>query len=198
MSGNSRSGDAGRGEDRPSGPPKDPRAAAGGPPSPHPSPATPHAPRVIGVGNRLRGDDAAGLLVADLLKGKLAGGGVVTSDGDAADLVILWEEVDSVIVIDAMVSGRMPGTVVRHDVAADPLPVDAFAGSSHHFGLAEALEISRALGTLPSRFVVYGIEVEATSLGTPLSPQVVDAVHCVVDAVAAEVEGIRAAASRAP
>jgi len=125
--------------------------------------------------------------VADLLRGRLGEGAVVTSGGDATDLVILWEEVDSVIVIDAMVSGRVPGTVVRHDVAAEPLPVDAFARSSHHFGLAEALEISRALGTLPSRLVVYGIEVEATSLGTPLSPRVVDAVHRTVDEIAAEV-----------
>jgi hydrogenase maturation protease len=144
-------------------------------------------PLVIGVGNRLRGDDAAGLLVAELLQGRLGEGAVVTSGGDATDLVILWEEADSVIVIDAMVSGRVPGTVVRHDVAAAPLPVDAFATSSHHFGLAEALEISRALGTLPSRLVVYGIEVEATSLGTPLSPRVVDAVHRTVDEIAAEV-----------
>jgi len=188
-------GDEGRGEGRPSGPRNLSEGASGDQPLPHPSSPTPHAPLVIGVGNRLRGDDAAGLLVADLLKGKLAEGAVVTSDGDAADLVILWEEVDSVIVIDAMVSGRVPGTVVRHDVAAESLPVAAFATSSHHFGLAEALEISRALGTLPSCLVVYGIEVEATSLGTPLSPQVVDAVHRVVDAVAVEVAREPAAGS---
>ena len=153
---------------------------------------------VIGVGNRLRGDDAAGLLVADLLRGRLAKGAVVTSGGDATDLVMCWEEVDSVIVIDAMVSGRAPGTVVRHDVVSESLPVDAFAGSSHRFGLAEAVEISRALDTLPSRFVVYGIEVDATALGTPLSPQVVTAVHQVVEAVLAEVSAPQSATPPAP
>jgi len=202
MRGNSGSGrgvgDGVWGEGRPRGPSQDPQAAAGGPPSPGRSPATPQAPLVIGVGNRLRGDDAAGLLVADLLKGKLAEGGVVTSGGDATELVILWEEVDSVIVIDAMVSGRAPGTVVRHDIAAESLPVATFATSSHQFGLAEAVGISRALGTLPSRFVVYGIEVEATSLGTPLSPRVVDAVHHAVDAITAEVAQTRSTTPRTP
>jgi len=156
--------------------------------------STGHPTLVIGVGNDLRGDDAAGLLVADRLRSRLGDSAVVASDGDAADLLGRWEEVDSVIVVDAMVSGRAPGTVVRHDVGAEPLPVSAFSGSSHSFGLAEAIEIARALGTLPSRLVVYAIEVEATVLGAPLSPPVVDAVHRVVEAIAAEVEGIRSVA----
>jgi hydrogenase maturation protease len=124
--------------------------------------------------------------VADLLQGQLGNQAVVTCDGDAADLVMCWEDANSVIVVDAMVSGHPPGTVVRHDLTAELLPVDAFAGSSHHFGLAEAIEISRALDNLPSHFVVYGIEVEATTLGTPLSPRVMDAVRRVASSIATE------------
>ena len=135
----------------------------------------PHPPLIIGVGNRFRGDDGVGVLAAELLRERLGeGGGVVVNNGDAASLTEQWEGAESVIVVDAMSSGRPPGTVVCHDAAAQPLPVHTFASSSHAFGLAEAVELSRALGTLPSQCVIYGVELGSSNLGEDLSPAAPD------------------------
>lgn len=51
-------------------------------------------------------------------------------------------------------------------------------------GLGEAVELSRVLGRLPGRLVVYAVEVGDSSLGTAMS----GAVAGVVDPLAASVE----------
>jgi hydrogenase maturation protease len=47
--------------------------------------------------------------------------------------------------------------------------------STHGFGLAEAIELARALGGLPPRCVVYAIEGSSFEEGAALSPPVVAA-----------------------
>ena len=121
---------------------------------------------VIGVGNPLRGDDAAGLRAAQLVKSAR-----VEEVVDCSDLMTMWGEDDSVIVIDAMVSGAAPGTVRRYDGLTQNLPARAFA-STHAFGLAEAVEMSRVLGRLPRALTVFGIEAASFEQGSGLSPDV--------------------------
>ncbi|MGD2063396.1 MAG: hydrogenase maturation protease [Nitrospirota bacterium] len=171
-------------------PPAVARGLLGGPegqPSPHPPSPNPHPPLVIGIGNGLRGDDAAGPMVAALLNRRLGGEVALVSGGDVAELIALWEGREAVVVVDAMTSGRPPGTVVRYDGVLGSLPVQMFARSTHAFGLAEAVELSRALGALPARLVIYGIELASTTVGSDPSPAVVAAVQVVVEAIAAEV-----------
>ena len=71
---------------------------------------------VIGVGNRMRGDDAAGLVVIDRLTGRLpADVRLVESAGDVTHLLDAWRDASRAIVVDAVVSGEEPGTVHRLD-----------------------------------------------------------------------------------
>jgi hydrogenase maturation protease len=144
-------------------------------------------PLVIGIGNGLRGDDAAGPMVVGLLNRRLGEEVAVVSGGDVAELTTLWEGRAAVVVVDAMTSGRPPGTVARYDAVAGSLPVQGFGGSSHAFGLVEAIELSRALGTLPAKLVIYGIELASAAIGSAPSPAVVAAVQVVVEAIAAEI-----------
>jgi len=125
---------------------------------------------VIGVGNPDRGDDGAGPRVAALLRAQ--GVNAADHDGDGLALIDLWENHSAVVIVDAMVTGAAPGTVRRFDAAAGPLPREAFAVSSHAFGVAEAVETARALGRLPARIIVYGIEGESFALGAGLSDRV--------------------------
>lgn len=125
---------------------------------------------VIGIGNRDRGDDAAGLLVADRLTSERTG-----LRSDCTDLMDLWEGEDEVVVVDAMRTGRPAGTVTRIDAAHTPLPAGQF-GSSHSFGLAETVELARVLGTLPERLVIYGIEGTDFTVGANPSRAVTAAV----------------------
>ena len=71
-----------------------------------------------------------------------------------------------------MRSGAVVCHVRRSDAGDGPLPVDAFAGSTHDFGLAEAVELGRALGVLPERLVIIGIEGRAFAMGAAMSAEV--------------------------
>jgi hydrogenase maturation protease len=80
---------------------------------------------VIGVGNPERGDDAAGLAVARQLCDRIAAvrridprvaaavqPGIVECGGEATALVLAMEGVDQAFLIDACISGALPGTII--------------------------------------------------------------------------------------
>lgn len=140
---------------------------------------------VLGIGNRFRSDDGVGPVVADRLRALDIP--AEERSGEGADLIDAWQGHDAVIVVDACRSGVAPGTVLRIDATAGPLPTGLFHHSSHLFGLAEAVETARALGRLPPRLTVYGIEGAAFGFGDALSPAVDAAAEEVVRRVATEV-----------
>jgi hydrogenase maturation protease len=145
---------------------------------------------IIGVGNRYRGDDGAGPAVLDRLAGRLpAGVDLVELAGEPTGLLTAWEGADAVWIVDAVASPAPPGTVHRVEVADRPLSGAIFGsvGSTHALGLADAVEIGRALGQLPALLVVYGIRGRDFAAGTELDPGVRTAVDTVADAVRAEV-----------
>lgn len=121
---------------------------------------------IIGIGNPDRGDDAAGVLAA-----RHVHGGRVIEWADCSMLLDLWEDADDVVVIDAMRSGAPPGTIRRFDVWSEKMPAHAFV-SSHAMGVAETVEMARALGRLPRRLIVYGIEAADVGTGVAPCPQV--------------------------
>ena len=53
-------------------------------------------------------------------------------------------------------------------------------------GVAEASELARALGRLPARTIVYGIEGSRFDTGSPLSPEVEAATQSVAAAIRRE------------
>jgi hydrogenase maturation protease len=122
-------------------------------------------PLVVGVGNAWRGDDAAGLLAAD------AAGGV-RHEGDGTGLLERWAGAEHVVIVDAASAGAEPGRVTRFDARAAALPVTALRSSTHHFGVADAIELARSLGRLPPRLEVYAIEGAAFAAGAEVTPAV--------------------------
>jgi hydrogenase maturation protease len=148
---------------------------------------------VVGIGNLERGDDAAGLEVARRLKERRDGTIVLESSGDAAELMEAWRQAAQVIVVDALEANGSPGRVYRLEPGPKPLPSALRHASTHSFGLATAVELARALGRLPPRLVVYGIEGASFGNGRGLSPEVARAVEEAVARVAREVEEARAA-----
>jgi hydrogenase maturation protease len=145
---------------------------------------------VIGVGNPLRGDDGAGLEVARLLKARGERGfEVLESAGEAASLLEAWGRAEQVVVVDALSAGGAPGRVLRLESGPGPLPVALRHASTHAFGLGAAIELGRALGGLPPRLTVYGIEGRSFSFGEGLSAEVAVAVEEVARLVTLEVGG---------
>ncbi len=150
---------------------------------------TPARLRVIGLGNMFGGDDAVGLLAARRLSGLVAGRvEVVEAEMAGLELLELMQGADLVILIDAAKTGQPAGTIHRFDASTTPVAAPGVAHSTHALNAVEALELARALGRLPGRVLVYGIEIEAVGAGGPLSPAVEAALEQVVRQVLAEVE----------
>jgi hydrogenase maturation protease len=153
--------------------------------------ATPNQSRVliIGVGNQYRSDDAAGLVAAEMLNAKEhVGVEVIKQSGEGASLIECWKNADSVVLIDAVHSGAEPGTIFRIDVHQQPLQREYFHHSTHSFGVAEAVELARAMNQLPKQFVIFGIEGKNYFAGTELSWEVNQATKKIVDRVIQEIE----------
>ena len=139
---------------------------------------------IIGIGNEYRGDDAAGLVIARGLKRQtIADVTVLEQSGEGAALMEAWEGADTVVLIDAVNSGAEAGTIHRIEAHAQPVPQRFFRYSTHAFSVAEAIELARALGELPRRLMVYGIEGKTFKAGNGLSDEVETAVRDVVERV---------------
>jgi hydrogenase maturation protease len=88
--------------------------------------------------------------------------------------------------VDAVASGAETGMVHRFDAIQQKLPVRFHGGSTHGFGLGEAVELARALNQLPERLIVFGIEGKRFEVGSKLSTKVRRIVPHVVDRVLEE------------
>lgn len=144
---------------------------------------------IIGVGNEDRSDDAAGLLVARKLKeNNLMAAAVQQQSGEALSLLEAFSGAVNVILVDAVQSGATPGTVHRFEAHREPLPARYFCCSTHSLGVAEAVELARALGRLPHRLLVYGIEGAHFDPGMPISAEVISAIEEVIQQIRHDVE----------
>lgn len=132
---------------------------------------------LIGIGNEYRGDDGLGPLVArEMQRRSLPGVDVREESGEGASLMGTWEAADHVVIVDAVASGAVPGTLHRFDARTCALPATCFHSSSHAFGLVEAVELARRLDQLPRTLIVYGIEGELYDLAAGLSNSVLRSV----------------------
>jgi hydrogenase maturation protease len=136
---------------------------------------------LIGVGNPYAGDDGAGRAVARrLIDRKDCAFEVRECAGEATSLMSAWTGCDDVVLVDACRGAGPPGSVHR----IGPGELDRLAclqhASTHSLGVAAAIGLARALGTLPGRLVIHAIEAGHASDGEGLSPEVDRAVDEVV------------------
>lgn len=144
---------------------------------------------VIGVGNEYRGDDGVGRRVARELRLRAPRTmTILEATGEGTALLESWKGADTVILIDAVASGAYPGTIQRLDARAQPLPAGFLHTSTHAFGVAQAVEMARALDQLPRSLVIYGIEGKTFDPDTGLSPEVEHAAGEVVERVLREIQ----------
>lgn len=119
-------------------------------------------PRVIGLGRRFAGDDAVGPMVIDALR---IAPGVKSELHEAPDpsaLVDLLRTPAEVVLVDAVVGDRPPGTVellTPEVLAATGSP----AMSSHGISVPLAIELARTLagpGPFTPRIQIVGVHIE--------------------------------------
>jgi hydrogenase maturation protease len=129
---------------------------------------------IIGIGQELRSDDAIGRHIAKALAQlPLPSGFRITETlGDGTDLMSLWGEASHIWLIDAVSSGREAGTIHHIDALQETIPAALFQASTHHWGVAEAIEMSKLLQTLPPFVHIVGIEGQNFHYGELLTPAV--------------------------
>jgi hydrogenase maturation protease len=140
---------------------------------------------IIGLGNPDRGDDAAGILVAQRLRER--GVNAVEHAGATLNLLDLWSPNDHFIIVDAVISGTALGSIHVWDPWKVTLKNSVFRSSTHEFSLGDTVELARALNRLPSRIQIYGIEARGFELGTQPCQEIVSATERLVEEIRAMV-----------
>jgi len=141
---------------------------------------------VLGLGNPIVSDDAVGFAVIEKLTSRLSSEQITITTGQAGGLALLDIMVgyDSVIVVDAIMTGRYkPGEIVQFQ------PED-FAGSRrgaavHDVSLFQALELGRRIGlSVPRDIRIVAIEIQDNvNVAEKLTPEVQAAVDPAVEMV---------------
>jgi hydrogenase maturation protease len=145
---------------------------------------------VVGVGNRFRRDDSAGLEVAELLRERVARDVQVrTLEGEPTTLLDVLADAELTILVDAVATAGRPGEICRFDATHEPVPNNVFGASTHAFGLGETIELARTLGRLNGRVLVYGITGEDFGAGEALSATVATAVQTAAAAILQDLSG---------
>jgi hydrogenase maturation protease len=126
--------------------------------------------RIIGIGNPLMGDDGIGIAAVSALEKEGVPEGVEIIDGGTGGLTLLtlMEGAKKVILVDAVETGREPGTILR--LAGEDLEPETSASSLslHSSGLPEVLALGRALGTLPP-LILFGVQPDSVEVRLGLS-----------------------------
>jgi hydrogenase maturation protease len=144
---------------------------------------------VLGVGNLVMGDEGVGVRCVEWLERQgILPADVVVLDGGTSthELLADLENLDLLVIVDAVATGGPPGSLVRLD--DDEVP-SAFSNtmSPHQHGIHDLLATLRLLGRAPGRVVVLGVVPVRIALGLELSPELSAALPELGARVAAEV-----------
>ena len=154
---------------------------------------------VLGVGNVLMQDEGLGVRAVERLQERYRlPPGVRAVDGGVMglDLLPYLEDAQRVLILDAVQTGRPPGSLVRLDGHQIPAAL-ALKTSIHQVGLQEVLAVGRFRGTLPASITLWGIEPASVEAGIGLSPVVSAAIDEAIAAVAEELGAAPSASTSA-
>lgn len=150
---------------------------------------------VIGIGQSLRGDDAAGPEAVRRWMEKFpetAGRPEVqieTSELPGLALLDMLNEVDAAVLVDAVQSLARPGTIHRLSEAE----LESFTSdskSAHGWGVAETLRLSKQLTDAKANVRIIGIEAEQMELGNRLSNAIEEVMPKVCNVIEEEINNL--------
>lgn len=139
--------------------------------------------RILCFGNPLHGDDGFGPTVSLALRRKVlpAGVEVVDCGTRGLDVLHLFEDCTSVIVIDAM-AGERPGTL--HELSPHQVPVENTGSGGHGAGVGYLLAAVREMIAKPPVIKIIAVEIGAVKSFSPgLSLEVAAAVSEAIELI---------------
>jgi hydrogenase maturation protease len=148
---------------------------------------------VVGIGQSLRGDDAAGLETVRLWQSRFP----LTASRVRVELtelpgIALFDSLagmDRIILVDAVHSSSPAGTVIR--LGVDELAsFNSESASSHGWGLAETLHLGYSLYPWLAKceITLFGIVGSDYDFGAGLTPDVKEAVSKVTEMIEREIQ----------
>jgi hydrogenase maturation protease len=143
---------------------------------------------VLALGNEIRGDDAAALHTAEILKRLFANTDLVdvvpTPRSGVALIDYLTDDYDYIYILDTVI-GDKTGIIVRVEVGEYQMP----QLPPHHMGLPDVISLLKSLGHLSSKINIYCIQVKAENvkLKIGLSPEAKEAAEKLAKRVYSEI-----------
>jgi len=143
---------------------------------------------VLGIGNLLCRDDGIGVRIVGEMQGLGKYSGIrIVDGGTSPDLfALLDDDVNRLIIVDALRGGGRPGDIYRLDLREENI-ADGPAASLHGMGVLDSLKLMRQLGQQPPQVAVIGIEPADVSHGLQLSPIIEAMVPAIIRAVESEI-----------
>ncbi len=148
---------------------------------------------VIGIGQSLRGDDAAGLESVRQWREKFPETAnrpevqIEASELPGLALIEMLNNVDAAILIDAVQSSAKPGTIRR--LSEEELAsFTSDSKSAHGWGVAETLRMRRQLTDAKIHIRIIGIEAEQMEPGKGLSKDIKEAMPTICEAIEEEIK----------
>lgn len=145
---------------------------------------------VLGIGNLIMSDDGVGVrVVQQLQEGYGFPPEVTLLDGGTLGLDLLprLEGVRRLLVVDAVDTGKAPGTMVRLSGYEVPVAMGTKL-SPHQMGLKDLLAVGELLGVVPGEMVLLGVQPDRIGMGMELSPAVAAQLDTLVGNVLQELE----------
>lgn len=128
---------------------------------------------ILGIGNRFRGDDGAGPLLVECLKGKVEDALLDVGEEPLNYLEVIQSEApDAILVFDTAEMGEEPGCVRRLNL--EDLSKCATV-STHSIPLHQILRLIEM--KTAAHIVLFGVQAGTLQLGSRMSPEVECAVR---------------------
>jgi len=139
---------------------------------------------VVGIGNVLLRDEGIGCHVVGALEGISLPDVQVIDGGTCPDVLQLLEDVDKLVIVDAVRGGGMPGQIYRfrpEDVTLEQKPLL----SLHDMSLIDSLKLMQVRHNVGDA-VIIGVEPKEINCGLELSPELQERIPQIIDAILSE------------
>lgn len=142
---------------------------------------------IIGIGNILQKDDGIGVHVAQRLDKMTLPQDVQVIDCGTGliNLLSYLTDIDKLIVIDAIKTGSLPGTIFKlqdKDIYESP----SNSSSLHHFSIMDTLKILDKISKKPFTIII-GIEPKEINIGMELSREIENKIPAIINLVLDEI-----------
>jgi hydrogenase maturation protease len=147
---------------------------------------------VMGVGNILLSDEGLGVRFIDELARKSLPQNVELLEGGTAglELVHLIQEVDFLIVVDAINAKSEPGALFRFHPGDIQIFPEEYEVSFHQIGIVEVLTMANVLGHAPQT-LIFGVQPKNLDWGMEVSPEILALFPRLADLVLLEIDSIQ-------